>query len=282
MPAVSVIIPVLNDPTGLAATLDALEQQSLRSEELEIIVVDNGSTDGTPRVAARYGERIPQLGLASEKSVQSSYAARNRGIESATARVLAFTDADCRPAKDWLEMGLRSLDRGADAAAGRVEMVFKADSPNLWEYLDAGLNLDQARLVGEHGFGATANLFVRQELFDRVGVFRGDLKSGGDYEFGRRVTRAGGRIHYDPDAVVRHPARSELASLLAKTKRVARGLKTLERLGLLEHYRLSWRRALPARRYPIVEAHPPTALRWIGVFFGTNMLKYWGLMWRVV
>jgi glycosyltransferase involved in cell wall biosynthesis len=208
---------VLDEAAGLSATLEALARQTLPRPRLEVIVVDNGSTDGTLDVAAEWSARHPGVRVVPELEVRSSYAARNRGLENAAAAVIAFTDADCRPDPRWLEAGLAALE-GAEVVAGRIEMTFRQGRPKLWEYLDAATWLDQRRYVDEHGFGVTANLFVRRRVFEAVGRFRTDLVSGGDYEFGRRLARHGVRVGYAPDAVVRHPARADARAVLAKAR----------------------------------------------------------------
>jgi glycosyltransferase involved in cell wall biosynthesis len=281
-PTVSVIIPVLNHAAGLTATLGALAEQRFPVSEREIIVVDNGSIDDSLWVASDYAEKIPGLRVETEVSVRSSYAARNRGIELAAGEVLAFTDADCRPARYWLKNGLKALDSGAEAAAGRIDMTFEHDEPNLWEYLDSAMFLDQERWVARHGFGATANLFVRRKVFGRLGRFRSDLISGGDYEFGRRLARVGSRVAYSREALVSHPARASREAVFRKTKRVARGLRELERLELLQHNLLSWRHFMPVWRYPSVPGLRITAPRKLAVIVMANVLKFWSTIWRIM
>jgi len=278
---VSVVVPALNKATGLSATLEALARQTLPQPRLEVIVVDNGSTDGTLDVAAEWSAGHPGVRVVPALEVRSSYAARNRGIENAAAAVIAFTDADCRPDPRWLEAGLAALE-GAEVVAGRIEMIFRGARPNAWEYLDAATWLDQRRYVDKHGFGVTANLFVRRRVFETVGRFRTDLVSSGDYEFGRRVERDGVRVGYAADAVVRHPARADARAVLAKAKRVARGVQRLERLGLLEHNHLSWRHFMPVRHYPAIPGQPLYPARRVTVAVLANLLKYWSLLWRLL
>lgn len=278
---VSVVVPVLDQAAGLEATLEALAGQTLPQSSLEVVVVDNGSTDATLEVAADWSAQHPAVRVVSEPEVRGSYAARNRGLETAAAAVIAFTDADCRPHQRWLEAGLAALE-GAEIVAGRIEMTFRSGRPNLWEYLDAATWLDQRHYIEAHGFGATANLFVRRRVFEAVGRFRIDLASGGDYEFGRRVERRGWRVGYAPEAVVAHPARADAGAVLAKAKRVARGVQRIERLGLLEHNRLSWRHFMPVRHYPAIPGQPLSPVRWLAVAALANGLKYWSLLWRLL
>jgi GT2 family glycosyltransferase len=136
-------------------------------------------------------------------------------------------------------------EEGVKCGGGQVRLFFKSERPNIYEYFDAARKLNQKAHIEKAGFAATANFFVRRELFDRYGLFRSDMISGGDYEFGRRLTKRGERIVYIPDAVVCHPARSTLKAILKKSKRVAIGQKALEKEGLLDHGRVSFRRLMP-------------------------------------
>src|SRR5688572_5665963 len=101
-PVVSVIIAVWNSPCQIRQCLAALERQTLPRDQFEILVVDNGSTDDTAAVA----HAVPGVTVI-EEARPGSYAARNRGLVAARGEYVAFTDADCLPAPDWLEAALR-------------------------------------------------------------------------------------------------------------------------------------------------------------------------------
>lgn len=245
VPEVSVIVPVYRDNEGLARCLQALARQEMSPERFEVIVVNN---DPAHPVQAAEGEGLNLRVVEEEKP--GSYAARNAGIRASSAPILAFTDADCVPDSTWLQAGAERLRSGeADLVAGEVAFFFEDPPPNASEYLDAATKLNQ-RVYAEAGFGATANLFVRREVIDEVGPFDAGLKSGGDYEFGRRATGSGYRIAWSPEARVRHPARRTFRALLRKSVRVAKGQKELARRGLLEHGRIGLRTLLPLLRVP--------------------------------
>src|SRR3546814_6140497 len=95
---VAVVIPVWNGEAVLGRCLDALARQTLPRGAYQIIVVDNGSSDATRKIARSYAG-VELL----EEPQPGSYVARNRGIERVRAPIMAFTDADCEPATDWLE-----------------------------------------------------------------------------------------------------------------------------------------------------------------------------------
>lgn len=227
LPFVSVIVPVYNDAVGLLTCLHALTQQTYPTSRHEIIVVDNGSTDGSAEVAARFaGVRV-----ASETTV-GSYSARNRGIADAHGDILAFTDADCIPASDWIEQGVAHLGRAdrCGLVAGRIHMYPReTDRPTTIELYEALFDFDQQRFVERGRFGATANLFTYAAVMREIGSFDPALRSGGDRDWGSRVAAGGYAQLYASTATVRHPARRSLRVLLAKRFRVAGGHRDIAR-----------------------------------------------------
>jgi GT2 family glycosyltransferase len=118
----------------------------------------------------------------------------------ARGAVLAFTDADCRPARGWLRAGLRALDAGADLVQGAVA----PDPAEAMGPYDRSLHVD-----GERGFYESANLFVSRERFAAVGGFedvigRAKRPQGEDVLFAWRVRRVGGRTAFSEEALVHH------------------------------------------------------------------------------
>ena len=218
LPKVSVIIPVYRDWATLARCLDALAAQTLPATEFEVLVISNEPEPPAP--LARPGVRLLH------EPRGHSYAARNAGLVVARGAILAFTDADCRPAPDWLAAGCAALSQaGTDLAAGRIRVESDTKGPAVdYESAFAFRQDDNVR----HGHGATANLFVHRRVFERVGPFDATLQSGGDFEFCQRAVQGGCRLDYAAAAVVGHPARDSLAALLRKNRRVAGGYRQSE------------------------------------------------------
>jgi glycosyltransferase involved in cell wall biosynthesis len=214
---VSVVVPVYNDGAGVDRLLAALAQQNLDSP-YEVIVIDDASSDLTLKGV----RRLPHVRYLRLGQRSGSYAARNAGLEVASAPILAFTDADCIPASTWLERGLAALDPKLDMVAGQVAAELPS-GPTAAALVDAIRFLDQ-QSYAQQGYGATANLFVRRSVFERVGNFNPRLRSGGDREFGLRATDAGATIRYAPDALVMHKSRSTMRALAVKSMRIGRGM----------------------------------------------------------
>ncbi|MEA2308246.1 MAG: hypothetical protein QOI65_532 [Thermoleophilaceae bacterium] len=191
----SVVITAWNAAATLPRTLAALAAQELDGT-YEVIVVDNGSDDATGEIARSASGPVRVIardhGLAGE--------ARNDGVSVASGQVVAFTDADCYPTPGWLASGLRALEAGADLVQGRVEPEPRAMGP-----------FDRSLWVGaDRGLYQTANLFLRRELFDRLGGFEevfddpGARAFGEDVWLGWRARRAGARPAFSSEALVHH------------------------------------------------------------------------------
>ena len=218
-PVISIIIPVWNSPGLLRRCLDALGAQTLSRDMFEIIVIDNGSTDDTSDVARSF----PGVILLNEPR-PGSYAARNRGLRQARGIYVAFTDADCLPAPDWLEKGLAAAGRHPDAGvlAGRIELFEEGETegPAFSDY-ERLFSFPQA--YAARGNCATANWISRRTVFQEFGGFDERLKSGGDRQMALRIRDAGLPLIHAPDMLVLHPVRASRGSLVRKRQRLSGG-----------------------------------------------------------
>ena len=193
MAEVSVIVPARDAAATLGRALAALGAQE-GAPDFEVIVVDDGSRDGTAQLAERAGARTVRA------AGDGPARARNAGAAAASGAVLAFTDADCYPTPGWLAGALRALD-GADLVQGAV-----APEPGV----EVGAFDRTIWVTRPHGLFETANLVVRRELFDALGGFESWLapadgkELGEDVWFGWSARRAGARIRFAPDALVHH------------------------------------------------------------------------------
>lgn len=201
---VSVIVPVRDRRDLLARCLDGLAAQTYPC--VEVVVVDDGSTDGSAELAESFDLRGHRRVVVRREGA-GAVAARTAGVGVATGEVLAFTDSDCVPSPDWVEAGVRRLEAGADVVQGRT---LPERPPRLLERT--------VSVAREDGLFATCNVFYRRQAFDRAGGFdpgaaarlgfrlgrraRG-LGMGEDTLLGWRVRRAGSAAFAD-DAVVRH------------------------------------------------------------------------------
>lgn len=221
-PFVSVIVPVFNDSERIKLCLYALEKQTYPKQLYEVIVVDNGSDE-----EHSIKDVVTQFGQASwaYESRPSAYAARNKGISLAKGDIIAFTDADCIPATDWIEKGVANLQSvpNCGLVAGKVTFFSKQpDKPTSVELYDSLMGIPQKRFIALN-YGATANVFTFKSVIDRVGNFDDRLKSSGDGEWGQRIFAAGYKQIYADDTCVAHPARYTYSQIVKQTKRITGG-----------------------------------------------------------
>ena len=227
-PFISIIVPVFNDLERLKLCLNALLKQTYPLEQYEIIVVDNDSEESLESLKSSF----PHVKLTQELR-SGSYCARNKGITLASGEVIAFTDSDCIPYPDWLEQGVQALlsHSNCGIVAGQVELfVQDPNHPTLIEFYEKVSAFPQEKYVKERQFGVTANLFTFKDVIDRVGQFNDTLKSGGDREWGRRVTHHGYQVIYADNVCVKHPARKTWKQLHTKIIRQTSGLLDINKL----------------------------------------------------
>ena len=205
----SVIVCTRNGAARIGACLAALEQQTLPPHE--VIVVDDGSTDGGgDRVAAHFPDvrllRLEAGGLS---------AARNAGAEIATGEILAFTDDDCEADRDWLAGLALVLANGYEAAGGpnlppparAAAEAIVAASPGAPSHV----MLDDVE--AEHLPGC--NLAVRRSSYFEVGGFDPVFTTAGDdVDFCWRLRDYGCRLGFAPTAFVWHHRRPSLRGYL--------------------------------------------------------------------
>jgi len=190
-----VIVPARDAEATLARTLAALRHQDLDGE-YEVIVVDDGSLDGTAALAQAAGAPVKVLTQAREGPAQ----ARNRGAAAARGEVLAFCDADVYPTPGWLRCGIDAL-RAADIVQGHVlpdpQAALGPFDRSIW-------------ITSEVGLFETASLFVRRATFDRVEGFqewispRRGKALAEDVWFGYRARRLGATSAFSPEALAHH------------------------------------------------------------------------------
>lgn len=273
---VSVVVPVRNAAGTLPKLLDSLADQSFEGG-YEVVIADNGSTDGSVIVAQ---EHPLQPRVVSEPR-SGSYAARNAGLAVAQGRLVAFTDADCVAEPGWLHAGVAALE-DAHLAGGRVE-VLVSHRATVWERLDAGHYLDQRRNVEQEDFAATANMFARRSALEQLRGFASDLRSGGDRELCRRALDTGMRLAYAHESVVWHHPRATWRQTWQLNRRIGYSLRDLHRIGMHEPWWrdqqmvLSPRWARGTSSTPDVRTSAPTAIgvwltviggRWVGRVLG--------------
>ena len=219
IPDVSVVVPVYNGRATIGDCIESLLAQDYPADHCEVIIVDNNSTDGTPDIVAKYPAT-----LLYEREIQTSYAARNRGIRHAQGEIVAFTDADCIAESQWLRELVRPF---SDPDVGGVGgEVLDYEPINLVDRF-----LHDRRVFGHYQSedtflpillaGSTA---YRRECLTAVGLFNANLYTAADIDLSWRVQlQLGVRVCYAPAARVWHRHRNTLKGMFLQHRRHAFG-----------------------------------------------------------
>jgi glycosyltransferase involved in cell wall biosynthesis len=212
-PLVSVVVAVYNMESTIGRCIESLLEVDYPRKE--IIIVDDGSTDDTPRIVSRY----PVKYISKENEGVAS--ARNLGIEHARGEIIAFTDGDCYVEKHWLRALVEKFGDGVGGVGG--EVVFMTADP-----LTTAISIEyRDRFKGRRGDTksiACINAAFRREVFQRVGGFKrvlGESVGGEDIEFSYRVIEAGYKLRYEPGARVYHDHQTMSSAFLKRNYRNA-------------------------------------------------------------
>lgn len=208
-PFVSVIVPTFNRATTLADTLGSLARLRYPADRLEVIVVDNSSTDRTPEVVAAARRAAPFPVIYARVENRGPAVARNVGVARSRGELLAFTDSDCAAPPDWLANLVRRLGPGVGLVAGPVRPVINPERVPSFFYHQT----DHRR---PNDFYPTANVLYPRRVFEQVGGFDaqygalrwGPPVGGEDIDLAWRVKAAGYRAAWADDAPVDHEATS--------------------------------------------------------------------------
>lgn len=218
-PVLSVIVPAYNAASTIGEQLAALARQQVDCA-WELVIVDNGSSDETVAVAARYGHLFRAFCIVDGSSQRGSAHARNVGAAAAKGSVLCFCDADDIVAPRWLEAFAKCLahDSDDDIVAGRLDVeTLNTQASRAWR------PTPNAAIAGvEPAFAPSGNMAIRRRAFEELGGFDAEVLKSHDVEFSRRAVAAGFSIGFCPEAVVHYRLRSSLVGLAKQAYRGGR------------------------------------------------------------
>ncbi|QDW64299.1 glycosyltransferase family 2 protein [Oerskovia sp. KBS0722] len=211
-PELSVIIPAYDAEATLGVQLGALLAQR-PAWPWEVIVSDNGSSDGTRRLVQEWTGRMPELRLVDASARRGPSAARNIAVAQARSQALAFCDADDMVAAGWVEAMHRALAEHEFVAGPFEGSRLNADltSSVTWtaqtDRLTIKPGLEQFVTAG------SGNMGVRTAVFDEVGGFYEGARTAEDDDFCIRVQLAGHDLVFDPDIVLHVRRRDGLRNI---------------------------------------------------------------------
>lgn len=270
----SVIIPAFNAADTIGVQLEALTRQ-VWSGPWEVIVADNGSTDGTINVVKQYVDCLPSLRIVNASDRRGAGHARNIGADEASGDALLFCDADDEIAPGWLTAMGNALTK-YDFVASRLDD----------EKLNGKWVLGARRSPQKTGLqpykyppylphAATAGLGVKRSIHEAVEGFDESFYKLQDTDYCWRIQLAGAKLHFVPDALVHMRFRDDAAGTYKQSRQWGMyNVKLYKKFRSLGMPKLTWKRSV--RRWLYILQRLPH------LFQGKKRARWlWGLNWSI-
>jgi cellulose synthase/poly-beta-1,6-N-acetylglucosamine synthase-like glycosyltransferase len=229
---VTVIIAARNEEKSIGPCLQSLFQQTYPTNQFEIIVVDDGSTDSTASIVKKHAEHNPHVHLMSLPSGAGRQSgckplAITKGVAHATGEIILTTDADCLVPPKWIEIMINHFEEDVVFVAGPIAEQPSSNFFSQMEQLEfLGLITTAAGLIGSGRpiICNGANLAYRKKAFASADGFGNDVSSNDDESLMNRIARRNiGRIVFAPesDAVITTQSSNTITSFLRQRIRWA-------------------------------------------------------------
>lgn len=195
MNGITFVIPVRNDAARLRRCLETIRANRTTNARIEVIVADNGSSDGSANVARAFGASVALLpGLRVSEL-------RNRAAACAKTELLAFVDADHELGTDWIAAAVEIL---RDPGVGATGALCLPPSPGTWTQEFYGVLRGRTVGRGDTRWLGSGNIVVRRRAFAELGGFDESLETCEDVDFCQRLRGAGWRLVADERLVNVH------------------------------------------------------------------------------
>ena len=250
LPKVSIIVPCYNEQSTIRLLLEALREQTFPRADMEVVIADGLSQDGTRSAIASFQKDFSDLDVrVVDNKRRSIPSAVNRAIQASRGEIIVRMDAHSKPYPDYVQNCVNALEGGRGDTIGGVweihpgaeTWIAKSIAVAAAHPLGVGdafyRHTKQAAEVDTVPFGS-----FRRSLIEQVGYFDESLLTNEDYEFYVRVKQAGGRIWLDPSIRSIYFARATLSELARQYRRYG-----FWKWRMLRRYpnTLRWRQALP-------------------------------------
>jgi glycosyltransferase involved in cell wall biosynthesis len=214
--AYSVIVPSFNRADEIADLIASVQQLDFNRDCFELIIVDDGSTDGTLSLLERLKPQLGDFFHYFTQKNQGPGAARNTGMAHAVSDFFIFIDSDCTVPRGWLsEIDREIRTSGADAFGGpdtyaeNFPALLKAINYTMTSFLTTGgLRGKKGKKLAKF-YPRSFNMGLTRSLWEKIGGF-GSLRHGQDIEFSNRIIRNGAKVIFIENAPVFHKRRTNI------------------------------------------------------------------------
>ena len=250
LPKVSIVVPCYNEQSTILSMLTAFRAQTFPRAEMEVLIADGMSTDGTRAAIAAFQKEYPDLEVhVVENTRRTIPSGVNRAMEAARGEIIIRFDGHARPYSDYVANCIAAHQAGLGDNVGGVWEI--CPGANTWIANSIAIAAAHPLGVGDalyrhakHAAEVDTVPFgsFRRTLIERVGFFDESLLTNEDYEFNARIRKAGGRIWLDPSIRSVYFARATLLELIRQYWRYG-----FWKWRMLRRYpdTLRWRQALP-------------------------------------
>jgi succinoglycan biosynthesis protein ExoA len=249
-PRVSIIVPCYNEQSTIRLMLEAFRAQTFPPDQMEVVISDGMSTDGTREEILAFQRKFSDLEICvvdnTNRSIPSGL---NRAMEAARGEIIVRFDAHAKPYPDYVANCIKAHDAGQGDNVGGVWEIHPG--AQTWTAKSIAAAASHPLGVGDamYRLAATASEVdtvpfgsYRRTLIEKIGGYNESLLTNEDYEFNTRIRKAGGRVWLDPSIRSVYFARSTFMELIRQYWRYG-----FWKWRMLRSYpdTLRWRQALP-------------------------------------
>lgn len=257
----SVIIPARNEESNIGHCLQSIDAVDWPDDDVEVLLIDNGSSDATPAIARLHGATV------FVRPGDTVAALRNYGAAQSRGEILVFLDADCTVPRTWFREAARYLDTEDVVCFGSPPVV----PPDSTWVQRAWYWVRRKEGITDTDWLESMNMFVRRQAFQQVGGFNAALVTCEDYDLSLRLRRLGRLVSDDRIVAMHHGEAASLRHFFRKEH--WRALGNLRGLG---SHSFQWRE-LPSVALPIIYCllvFALAALLLAGAFLPRDLLLY--------